>query len=395
MPPFCRWSAAGLVWAVVALPCPAVEQDPTRRHDWPQWLGPRRNGVSAEAGLLPRWPWSGPPLLWKARNGGTGFSTPSVAAGRIFLMGNRGRSEYVIALAEDGGRELWATATAPVRSSGGGYPGPRCTPAVDGDRVVALGLSGDLVCLEAATGRKCWQRDLQRDFAGRPGRWGYSESPLIDGAKVICTPGGRRATLVALDLRTGKLIWKAPVPRGDAAAYSSVIAADVDGRRQYVQFLSSGVVGVAADSGRVLWRYNRPANGTANCATPVYAAPYLFAASGYGAGGGQVKLGRLGAWNYFEERYFTRSMKNHHGGFVLVDGFLYGCNDPGVLVCLDFRTGKVRWQSRRPGKGSLTCADGCLYYRSENGPVRLIEANPRRSPWIENSFVDYFQLFRK
>src|SRR5262249_52973892 len=153
-----------------------------------------------------------PKLAWKAKNLGEGFSTPSVAAGRIFLMGNRDRNEYVIALDENNGKELWATVTGQVRNGGGGYPGPRCTPTVDGDLLYALGLNGDLVCLEVATGKELWRKDLVKDFSGGPGGWGYSESPLIDGDKLICTPGGAKATLVALDKKTGETIWKAQVP---------------------------------------------------------------------------------------------------------------------------------------------------------------------------------------
>jgi outer membrane protein assembly factor BamB len=300
-------------------------------------------------------------------------------------MGNRGRSECVLALSESRGRLLWSRALGPVRSGGGGYPGPRCTPAVNGGCVYALGLNGDLVCLDAATGRRHWRKNLARDYGGRPGRWGYSESPLIDGRRLVCTPGGRRATLVALDRKTGRTLWKSAVPGGDRAAYASVVAVEVDGRRQYVQFLSGGVVGVAADSGGYLWRYNRPANGTANCATPVASGRYVLAASSYGAGGGLARLrGRRGRTRA-SEVYFTRHLKNHHGGLVLVDGYLYGATDPGSLVCLEFRTGRVMWRERRPGKGSITCAGGQLYYRNEGGPVLLIEANPRR--YVERGYL--------
>jgi outer membrane protein assembly factor BamB len=195
---------------------------------------------------------------------------------------------------------------------------------------------------------------------------------------VICTPGGATATLAALDRHTGKIVWRSRVRGGDAAAYTSAVAGDLWGRRHYVQFLSGGVVAVRADTGALSWRYDRPANGTANCTTPILADGQVFAASGYGVGGGLLRC--TGSWadGDLQEVYFTHRMVNHHGGVVLVDGYLYGCNDPGSLVCLDFRTGRVMWQERRPGKGSISAADGRLYYRNESGPVRLIEANPRR-----------------
>src|SRR5262245_11017361 len=218
-----------------------------RRFDWPQWQGPDRTAVSKEQGLLRSWPKEGPKLLWEAKGLGEGFSTPTVAAGRIFTMGNRGKTEYVLALAEDDGKELWAFEVGAVRANGGGYAGPRCSPTVDGDRVYALGLNGDLVCLTAADGKEVWRKDLVKDFGGGVPGWGYSESPLVDGDRVIVTPGGKNATLVALDKKTGAVVWKGVVPQSDHAQYSSVIAANVAGKRQYVQFVSGGVVGLGED----------------------------------------------------------------------------------------------------------------------------------------------------
>ncbi len=315
--------------------------------------------------------------MWKARGLGEGYVTPSVAAGRIFTMGNRGGVEYVIALSEDDGQEIWAAPVGTVRGKGGGYPGPRSTPTLDGERVYALGLSGDLLCLDVNTGQQIWRKDLDKDYAGQPGGWGYCESPLVDGEQLIVTPGGDTATLAALDKNNGQTLWKAQVPQGDHAAYSSVIAADVDGERQYIQFLSGGVVGFRASDGKFLWRYDAPANGTANISTPLFWNNHVFAASNYGAGGGLAKLSRNGDTTSAQEVYVTAEMQNHHGGVVLVDRHLYG-NNGGRLACLDFRTGKVAWQSSTPGKGSIACADGCLYYRNEGGSIRLIEANPKQ-----------------
>jgi outer membrane protein assembly factor BamB len=350
---------------------------PAKGNDWPQWQGPDRTAVSPETGLLQTWPRGGPPLLWKAQGLGEGYSTPAVAAGRIFVMGNRGQTEYVLALDENGGAEVWAAEVGPVRSHGGNYEGPRCTPTVDGELLYALGLNGDLVCLESATGKLRWRKDLVRAFGGNVGGWGYSESPLVDGDKVICTPGGAKATLVALDKKTGEPVWQAAVPEGDRAHYASAIAADVGGQRQYIQFLGGGVVGVAAADGKFLWRYDHPHNGTANCATPIYHDGCVFAASNYGTGGGLAKLSRQDSTTSAEEVYFTSKMQNHHGGVVLVDGYLYGANGDR-LTCLEFKTGKVMWEERRPGKGSLACADGRLYYRNEGGRVTLVQATPQK-----------------
>jgi outer membrane protein assembly factor BamB len=371
----CLLSLVFLAVAVVA----AERESSAGRYDWPQWRGQKRDGTSAETGLLKDWPDKGPRLVWTAKGLGDGYSSVSVAAGHIYTMGDRKdrqstRSEvegYVICLDERTGKELWATRVSKRYSDGG----PRSTPTVDGDRVYALSPLGDLVCLDAATGREHWHKSLPDDFRGQVGGWHYSESPLIDGDKLVCTPGGKEATLVALDKKTGDTIWKAKVPQGDAAAYSSIIVADVDGQREYIQFLGRGLVGVAATDGEFLWRYDRPANGVANCSTPVYDHDRVFAASAYSTGGGLARLTRNGNAIKAEQVYFTKDMQNHHGGMVLVNGYLYGSNE-GHLCCLDFATGKTKWQNARPGKGSIAYADGRLYYRAENGPVTLVEANP-------------------
>jgi outer membrane protein assembly factor BamB len=344
--------------------------------DWPQWRGPQRTGLSAEKGLLKSWPKDGPKLLWKAKQLGGSYATPTVAGGKVYGMGFRGNNEVVWALNESTGKELWSVPIGQANRGIGYGEGPRCSPTVDGNRLYVLGVSGDLVCLDAANGRAVWRKNLAKDFKGRVmSGWGYSESPLIDGNKVIATPGGKEATLVALNKATGALLWKASVPEGDGAGYASVIAADVDGQRQYVQFLGGGVVGVDANNGKFLWRYNKPHNGTANCSTALFKDNCVFAASGYGTGGGMVKLTRNGDKTSAEEAYFTKKMKNHHGGMVLVDGYIYGA-DENVLTCIDFKTGEVKWQSRNPGKGAIAYADGCLYFRNEGGPIYLVEAYP-------------------
>ncbi len=342
--------------------------------DWPQWQGPDRTAAVVEPGLLQEWPKDGPPLAWRIKGLGEGFSTPTVAAGRIFSMGNRDKTEVVTAFAEDGGKPLWSHDVGPVRADGGGYHGPRCSPTVDGELVYALGLNGDLLCLKADDGDEVWRKDLIKDFKGARGGWGYAESPLIDGDRLLCTPGGKDNTLVALNKMTGEKIWSCPVPGGDGAAYSSIIAVDVDGKRQYVQFLGHGVVGVSED-GQFLWRYDHPANGTANCSTPLFSDDCVFAASAYGTGGGLVRIQRDGDKYKAEEVYFTKHMQNHHGGMVLRGGFLYGA-DEGRLTCINLKTGDVAWSTDKTGKGSVCCVGNRLYFRNEGGPVVLVEVNP-------------------
>jgi outer membrane protein assembly factor BamB len=377
-----RWAVAPVVLCCCAALAPSADDQDFKPHkfDWPQWQGPARNDLSQETGLLKTWPKEGPKLLWKAKDLGAGFVTPSIAAGRVFSMGNIDTAEYVTCRSEKDGGELWKAEVGPVRSEGSGYPGPRCTPTVAGNLLYALGLNGDLVCLTVADGKEQWRKDLVKEFGGHPGGWGYSESPLVDGDKVLVTPGGKKASIVAFDKLKGSLVWTAVAAGNkqvDTAAYSSIIAADVHGQRQYIQFMSRGMVGFEADTGKYLWRYNKPANGTANISTPVYHDNFAFASSSYSTGGGLVKLTRDGGKADASEVYFTDKMQNHHGGMVLLDGYLYGETN-GHLACLKFLTGDIVWESNAPGKGSITYADSRLYYRNENGKIYLIEANPAK-----------------
>jgi len=502
--------------------------------DWPQWQGPERTAHSPETGLLKEWPKDGPPLAWKTKGLGGGDSTPSVAAGRIYGMSNRGSDEFVWGLSEKDGKEIWAVRIAPARAQN--WPqskeGPSATPTVDGDRLYVMGLAGNVACLQAADGKLVWQRNLMKDFGGRSPMWSFRESPLIDGDKVICTPGGAETSIVALNKLNGETIWKGFVPEraggggagpgrgfggggpgvmqtdallmaldkdrnkeisadeiaaapaalsaldknqdgkisedevspprpdggpgnggrprrgfsimrlmkahsaldadengtideaeiknaaaalqkldenGDGklteeeagmksmgpqntgAAYASAIAIDFGGQRQYVQFLASTVAGFAASDGKLLWRYDKPANGMRiNISTPIYQDGAVFAASAYGAGGGLARLTKNDKGEFTaEEVWFSKSMENHHGGVILHDGALYGANGGnggGYLACLDFNTGEVLWNERDAGKrrvtkGSVAFADDRIYYRTEDGPVVLIE--PSRKEYLE------------
>jgi outer membrane protein assembly factor BamB len=366
-----------LLFPLFALACSAAEPKPGRAgdHDWPQWRGPNRTDVSTETGLLKDWPKDGPPLGWKVTGLGEGFSTPSVAAGRVFLMGNVGKDECVIALSEEDGSQLWSTKIGPAGEAGG-FKGPRSTPTVDGDRLYALGVKGELVCCNVADGAIVWHKNLPKDFAGSVGGWGYCESPLIDGDTLICTPGGK-TSLAKLNKKDGSEVWRAAVKGNDQAAYSSAIIAELGGVKQYIQFMTRGVVAVAADDGKYLWRYDRPANGTANCSTPIQRDDVVFAASSYGCGGGLAQVSKDSDGKFTAEQvYDTKKMKNHHGGMVLIGDYVYG-SDEGLLTCLEFKTGKVKWDDRAPGKGSITAAEGRLYYRNEgSGDVFLVEATP-------------------
>lgn len=353
--------------------------------DWPCYGGPAFDNVSRESGLLKSWPDGGPPQAWTATGLGEGYSSVTVAEGLVFTMGNVQTSETVTALDLETGKKVWQQKTAPASQLQAG-DGPRGTPTYDEGNVYALGGNGDLSCLNAQTGKPVWQKNILQEFGGRNIQWGISESVLIDGEKLICTPGGANGTLVALNKKSGKVLWRSLVPGKSPAGYSSAIVAEVDGIRQYVQFLHAGVVGVRADNGEFLWGNDDSANGTANCSSPLFADNMVFSASGYGKGGAMVKLTARGKKVEATHAYHTNKMESHHGGMVLLDGHVYGSSDPGVVRCLELATGNVKWEDRSVGKGSITCADGHLYVRSERGPVALVEANP--ASYVETGRFD-------
>ena len=209
--------------------------------DFAQWRGPLRDGHSSETGLLQEWPKDGPKLLWQATNVLGGYSTPSVMGDRIYLLGSEGAEESVIALAAKDGGKVWSVKLGKVGhpEQQPNYAGARSTPTVDGKHLFVLGSDGDLVCLQTANGKEVWRKHLRTDFGGKYGEWAYSESPLVDGDKLIFTPGGTNATVVALNKKTGATVWTCAVPEGSAAGYSSVLIAEFGGVRQYVQFLAS------------------------------------------------------------------------------------------------------------------------------------------------------------
>ncbi len=390
----CRLVMLLSCWLAVAWCLPSIAADkPSRAKrsgaDWPQWRGEHRDDISNDTGLLAEWPEGGPPFAWKATGLGRGFSSVSIENGRIYTMGDREGGQFVIALNLTDGKELWSRRIGDVWEPAG-YAGPRCTPTADGKRLFALGPHGDLVCLESDTGQEIWHRNMKADFGGMMhSGWGYSESPLVDGGQLICTPGGADAAIVALDKLTGSEIWRAAIPTlgdhgGDGAAYSSIVIGNGGGVRQYVQLMGRGVVGVAAKDGKFLWGYNRVANRTANVPTPLVHGDYVFASSGYQAGAVLLKLQAAGDGVTADEVYFLdgKEFQNHHGGMVMLGDYIY-CghgHNAGAPTCLEWQTGKTAWRHQRgPGTGSaaVTYADGNLYFRFQNGIMALVAATPK------------------
>jgi outer membrane protein assembly factor BamB len=285
----------------------------------------------------------------------------------------RNSQSVVTSLNRAKGTVAWVRTVGPASDNDRG-PGPRGTPTVDGDRLYALTESGDLACLRVADGTVVWQRNILKDFGGRNIGWLISESPLVDGNVVIVTPGGRGAGMAALDKMTGKTVWVSK-DLSDEAGYASPIVADVQGVRTVMTLTSDAAVGVRASDGKLMWRYTQVANRTANITTPVFADNKVFFTSAYGTGGALLGLRASGQEVRMQEIYFTREMQNHHGGVVLVNGYLYGFNN-NILTCLEFATGKMMWRDRSVGKGSVAYADGNLYILGEDNMVGLAEATP-------------------
>jgi outer membrane protein assembly factor BamB len=336
--------------------------------DWPQWRGPHRDGISAETGLLDSWPKGGPPLLWKTQGLGEGYASSAIADGRLFIQGQQGDEEFVLALDANTGKQLWRSHTGIPFKESRGY-GPRGTPTVDGDRVYALAADGMLVCLDAATGKRIWGYNVVDHFHGHVPHWGISESPLVEGDRIIVTPGGSGAAVVALDKTNGKVLWQS---QSDGAAYSSPMAFDAGGTRQLAVFTADAALGLDFATGKLLWRYERVANGTANIATPIVHDGEIFVSSDYGTG---CVLLKVAAGGNASEVYFNRDMRNHYSTSVLVGDYLYGFSS-SILTAMKFQTGEVAWRDRSVGKGSLIYAEKHLYVLGEDGIVALVDATP-------------------
>lgn len=341
--------------------------------DWPQWRGPDRNGISRETGLAKSWPSAGPPSIWSISNLGQGYGALAIKGDRIYVQGVEGRNSVVFCLNRLDGKIVWTAALAEKMEQDRGS-GPRGTPTLDGDRGYALSENGELACLRLQDGTKIWRRNILQDFGGRNPHWLLSESPLIDGNRVIVTPGGPNACIVALDKLSGKQIW-ASQDLSDGAGYSSCIIGEVQGVRAIMTLTDRAGVGVRASDGKLMWRYDKVANRTANVTTPIFHDNSVFYTSAYGTGCALLGLAAQDGAVKAEEIYFSRDMQNHHGGVILHNGYLYGFSS-SILTCMEFKTGRVAWKDRSVGKGSLTYADGNLYLLSENNVAGLAEATP-------------------
>jgi outer membrane protein assembly factor BamB len=340
--------------------------------DWPQWRGADRTDVSKETGLLKSWPEGGPKRLWLYEKGGNGYSGPAIVGGKLFTIGTRDGNEVLLALDANTGKELWFASLGGILANDWGV-GPRGTPTVDGDRVYAMSGKGNVACVNIADGKVHWQQGMT-DLGGQIQQWGYTESVLIDGDHVMCTPGGSEGAIAALDKKTGKVVWRS-TEFTDEAQYSSLVRTKINGTDQYVQLTMKSIVGVAAKDGKVLWKSPWPGK-TAVIPTPIVRDNLVYVTAGYGVGCRQIKIG---PGNEVATVYDNKVMKNHHGGVILVGDHLYGhSSQPDTWVCQDFKTGDEVWNHRDFGKGAVAYADGMLYCIAEkDGTVALIDASPK------------------
>ena len=346
--------------------------------DWPRWRGPSLNDHSPDTGLLKKWPKKGPKQVWLYQNAGVGYSGPAISDNKLFTMGEREGEIYLIALSTENGKEIWSKKFGKGFKNNWGN-GPRGTPTIDEDRVYVLGPNGEVACLKAKDGSSVWSVDLVDQFGGKVPFWGYSESVLIDGKKVVCTPGGKRGAIVALDKLTGKKLWQSETLR-DNAQYSSIIPITHEGKSQYVQLFMKTLAGLDAENGKLLWKTDW--NGrTAVVPTPIYKDSKIYISSGYGVG---CKMIRLEKGGKVEEDYSNDTIINHHGGVILIGDHLYGHSDRGGWKCQNFATGEELWRSKDLGKGAIHFADGMLYCLGESdGTIALVKASPKG--WLESS----------
>jgi outer membrane protein assembly factor BamB len=344
--------------------------------DWPQWRGPDRDGISKETGLIDRIQAEGPKLVWKSTGLGSGFSTVSVADGRIYTCGDRADSSFVFALNAKDGKQVWAARLGKPGAPGwGGFAGPRATPTVSGDLLFTVDQWGELVCLSAADGTEKWRKHFEQDFGGKRPEWGFSESPLVDGDKVLVTPGGPKGAIVALDKKSGALVWQT-TDFTDPAHYSSLIIAQIGGVKQYIQLTEQSLVGVSTE-GKVLWKAVRKGK-TAVIPTPVVKDNLVYVSSGYGSGCNLFKVSFADGKFSVEQVYENKVIANHHGGVILIGDYVYGHSDNKGWTCQDLKTGEAKWQDKTMGKGALVAADGKLFLRQEDkqGTVAMIAADP-------------------
>lgn len=346
--------------------------------DWTQWRGPKGDGISPEKGLLQDWPKEGPRLVWAAKGFGLGHATVVTSGKTIVSAGDKDGQSRVVAVSATDGKQLW---TAPLGKAGapgwGGFEGTRSTPTIDPETrmVFAVGQYGEIVALKLDDGKEIWRKSLVSDFSGPLPEWGYSQSPILDGSKVIFTPGGAAGAVIALEASSGKEVWRSADFK-DAAHYAPVVIATIDGVKQYIQLTEKSLASLDPASGKVLWRTDRPGK-VAVIPTPVVFGNLVYTTSGYGVGCSCFEIKKDGdKWNV-KELYANKTLDNHHGGVIRLGPNVFGHADSKGWTCQDIATGKALWQDKSFRKGSICYADNRFIIRGEEGAgsVALIEAS--------------------
>jgi outer membrane protein assembly factor BamB len=362
---------AQTVWAV-GLVVVAVVVGTAAAAEWAQWQGPSRDNRSPDTGLLKVWPAGGPRLVWTGTGLGDGFSSVAIADGMIYITGITADKQNTVTAFDLAGNVKWRVKNGPDWT--GDHPGSRATPTVDDGVVYVLSGMGSLGRFDAKTGTSRGSIQITSKFGGRPPTWGYAEAVLVDGDKVIVTPGGRRGAVVALDKKTAASRWA--IASSDGASYCAPVVFEFGGVRQIATMTAKEAVGIAAETGTILWRYPHKTSYDVHATSLVFHDGYIYGTAGYGSGGFSLDLRGATGGARLSARWRDRNLDNHHGGVVLLDGHIYGYGDRGGWVCLDFQSGAVKYAGKSFGKGSLTYADGMLYCLSERGTMGLVPATP-------------------
>ncbi len=341
---------------------------------WPQFHGPNRDNLSTEKGLLKKWPEKGPALLWRSQGLGHGYSSVSIAAGMIYTAGSIEKDTVITALNLDG-KVLWQVKNGKAWT--GDHPGTRGTPTIDGGRLFHQSPLGNLLCLEAKTGDRIWEFNILDKFQSKTATWAMAESLLVDGEHLICCPGGPQTCMVALNKKTGSVVWKAPSTE-ELAGYASPALIEYQGMRIVITLTSKGMVGVNADTGELLWHVKHKSYADENVMMPIYHDGHVFIST-LQAGSVKWKINVKDGKASLEEVWRTQELDNHHGGVLLVNGNLYGTStfrNRNLWICLDWETGRNKYMDKGVGKGSLTYADGMLYTLSIDGVMGLVRPIP-------------------
>jgi outer membrane protein assembly factor BamB len=348
--------------------------------EWTDFRGPNRNGKSSETGLLKKWPAGGPELVWETEGLGGGFASVVIANGYVYTTGMVGPDKKGMVFAFDvDGNPKWSESYG--QGWKGSHRGTRTTPTIDGDRLYVMSGYGNLVCFDAKSGAKNWEVDTLKEFSGENIRWGISESVLIYGDKVICTPGGKDATVVALNKMNGETIWTTK-GLSEKSAYCSPVVIERGGKKMILTMVQKSIVLIDPDSGNVILRIPHEGKHEISAVSPLYKDGVIYATTGYGYGGKAYELSA--DTSSYTEKWSDKNLDCHHGGVILLGNDIIGSNDDGdkanknkkSWICLDMVSGKMKYWDKLIGKGSLIYAEGLLYCYGESGKVGLMKATP-------------------